>query len=387
MGPLDGTQVIELSQNQAGCLAGMLLGDYGATVIRIDQPMGDDLRFKPGYIVWNRNKKSVTLNLEHPRGREILLQLLEESDVLLETLEPPEMARLGLGYETLHPRFPRLVYCSLTGYDINGPDWGRPGYDGLVQARAGIMTGGNWNPVAPGSTQAGHRPGPKYMGFAAPSYSAAFFTCLGISTALYVQRETGQGQHVNNSLHGAVMAMSRWGWAENPGPPPPPSRALGGLWKCQDGEWIWTHTGLRGSFDRFMEVLGLKKYMASAPDPLPWSDELTREVRPRVAEVFMTRPRVEWIRLFDEADCPNQPTMHPGDSFDDEQVRHIEMVVAVDDPELGPVQEVGMPIKFEKTPGAVKSSAPRLGEHTMEVLMELGVAQDEIAVLKRDGAI
>ena len=386
MGPIEGIRVIELSNNQAGATAGMLLSDYGATVIRIDPPGSDGGRSKPGYLVWNRGKKSVTLNIESPQGRDALLRLLEGADALLETLEPPEMARLGLDYETLHARFPRLVYCSLTGYDIDGPDWGRPGYDGLVQARGGIMTGGNWGPAI-GSEQAGHRPGPKFMGFAAPSYSAGFFACLGILTALYVQGETGRGQHVNSSLHGSTMAMSRWGWAEDPGPSSAPSRGLYGLWQCQDGEWLWTHTGARNSFDRFMDVFGFQEYSASIPDPLPWSNELTRELRQRVAEAFKTKPRAEWIRLFDESDCPNQPTLHPGDSFDDEQVQHIEMVVNVNDPELGTLQEVGVPIKFERTPGAVQASAPPAGAHTVEVLQELGFSGEELESLRRDGVI
>lgn len=387
MGPLDGIQVLELGETQAGCLAGMLLGDYGANIIRIENPHAQELRSKPGFVVWNRNKKSLSLDLALPEAKQILYRLLARSDVLLETLHPKFISDCGLGYEELHLKFPRLVYCSLSGYEKHGPDAGRPGYDGLVQARSGIMTGGNWGPVTANSTQAGHRDGPKYMGFAAPSYSAAFFSCLGILTALYARKETGIGQLVSNSLHGATMAMSRWGWAENPGPPPLPSRGLGGLWQCQDNEWIWTHTGSRGSFDRFMEVFELPEYMSTQPTALQWTQGLTQEVRRRVTELFRHKPRADWIQLFDQSDCPNQPTMGPGFSFTDEQVQHIEMVTSVQDPELGLLQEVALPINFEKTPGEVKSSAPHLGEHTDEILQDLGLTPNEIEELKISRAI
>jgi crotonobetainyl-CoA:carnitine CoA-transferase CaiB-like acyl-CoA transferase len=382
MGPLEGIRVMEMADSSAGCVAGMLLSDYGATVIRVERPGDEAGRSAEGFVVWNRGKKSLRLNLETPQGRELFFRLLHGTDVFLETLMPGESERLGIDYNTVHPRFPRLVYCSLTGYDVHGPDKHRPGYDGLVQARAGLMTQ-QWS--LEGDDE--HRPGPKYMGFATPTYASAFFACLGLLTALYVRGTTGQGQYVNTSLYGGAQAMTRWGWAENPGPPPPPVRRLFGMWQCEDGEYLWTHTGSRGAFNRYMKILGLEEYSMSAPNPPPWSAALHQELRRQAREILKTKPRAEWIRLFDAADCPNHPVLHPGDDFDDEQVQVINMVVDVDDPELGTLREVGVPIKFAKTPGAVTTSAPLAGQHTSELLSELGISQEELASLHRDGVI
>ena len=387
MGPIEGITVIELSDNQAGAIAGMLLSDYGADVIRIEHPRQDLIHQKPGYTVWNRGKQSMTLNIESQKGRTAFLRLLSTADILIETLEPPKMQKLGIDYDSLHDSYPELVYCSLTGYEIGGPDYGRPAYDGLIQARGGIMTGGNWIPGGFGSEQAGHRDGPKFMGFAAPSYSAAFFACLGVLTAIYVRGITGRGQHVNSSLHASTMAMSRWGWAETPGPSPAPARGLYGVWECQDGQWLWTHTGARNSFDRFMDVFNFLEYKSSLTVPLVWSAELSRELRDRVSAAFKTKARDEWMQLFDDADCPNQPTLNPGEAFNDEQTQHIEMVMRVEDSAFGELQEVGLPIKFERTPGTPPSSAPTLGSNTEAILENLGYGPRDVSDLKNEGVI
>lgn len=388
MGPLDGIRVVELSDTQAGCVAGMLLADYGAAVTRVDRPGSTASRATPGFLVWNRGKQSLSLSLDHPQGQEVFLRLLGQTDVLVQTLDPGLPERRGIDYATLHARFPRLVYCSITGYDQDGPDWGRPGDDGLVQAKAGVMLSGPMPNGIPSSwAQGGPRPGPKYMGFSAPSYAAAFFGTLGILTALVVRGQTGQGQHVNSSLHSGIMAMTRRSWAEHPGPPPSPGRGLYGIWQCGDGEWLWTHTGARGSFDRFMQIFGLEVYMAAAPSPIPWSSQVTNELRAKVIEVMLTKPRAEWTRRFDAADCPNQSAMRPGESFDDEQANVVNMVVTVDDPELGVLQEVGVPIKFRATPGNIRSSAPRAGEHTAQILQGLGFTKDELSHLLASGVI
>ena len=382
MGPLDGTRIVEISEGLAGCAAGMLFSDYGAEVIKIVPPSEEDTgRLTPGYVVWNRGKKSLTLDLESPQGREILLSILGSSDVVLETLQPGETKRLAIDYETIHSEIPGLIYCSLSGYDANGPDSERPSYDGLVQARAGFMTN-SW-----GAGGAEHREGPKRMGFPAPSYGAAFYACFGILTALYVRNQTGLGQHVNTSLYGAAVSMTRWGWAENRGAPGTPGRGLFGMWQCGDGGYVWTHTGARGAFDRYMKVLGLDQYMASAPEPIPWSTAMSQELRTKVAELLMTKPRVEWISLFNEADLPNHAVLHPGDAFDDEQVHAVDMVATVDDPVLGKLEQTNAPIKFEKTPGSVKQAAPIKGEHTDEILLGIGMSQSVIDGLRVQGVI
>lgn len=383
MGPLDRFTIIELSEGQRGAIAGMLLADYGATVVRVEDPHSPDTRELPGYTVWHRGKQSVTINLGDPGGRGLFLRLLSGADAVLDALPDGETARLGLEYKTLHALYPALVYCSLTGYDLDSPGAGRPAYDGLVQARSGAMVGASWD--SGGANP--HRPGPKYMGFAAPSYASAFFACLGILGALYRRGTTGQGQHINTSMHGAVMAMTRWSWAEDQGPTPPPARGLYGIWVCQDGEWVWTHTGARGSFDRFMDVFGFPEYKQGLPSPMPWTNAAGQELRQRVTALFKTKPRGEWMRLFEKADVPNAAARRPGESFDDAQVRAVDMVAQVKDPRLGVLEEVGLPIKFQQTPGAVRGPAPRQGEHTAAVLKKIGLQDAEVNALRTQGVI
>ena len=383
MGPLEGTLILELSDQPVGAIAGMLLSDYGATVIKVNPPGSDLNRWKPGFRVWDRGKKSLLLDLQSGEGQAVFYRLLKQADILLETFPIGETQRLGIDYETLHKRLPKLVYCSITGYDPHTPYWGRPAYDGLVQAKSGVMVGGSWD----AKNQGGHRIGPKYMGFAAPSYAASFNACLGLLTALFVRNASGIGQQVQTSLFGGVMSMSRWGWADKTGPPPNPARGLYGIWKCKDEEWIWTHTGARGSFDRFMDVFELEQYKNTIETPLDWSLNLTEELRGQVSEIIRTKPRNEWVLLFNEADCPNQAALHPGVSFEDDQVRAVEMVISVDDKELGAVQQVGVPIKFEKSPGSVQGPSPIPGENTWEILNAMGISKDEISVLAQYGVL
>ena len=383
MGPLEGTLVLELSDQQVGSIAGMLLSDYGATVIKVNPPGNDLNRWKPGFRVWDRGKKSLLLELESGEGQGVFYRLLKNADILLQALPIGEVERLGIDYGTLHNRFPKLVYCSITGYDANTPDWGRPAYDGLIQAKSGVMVGGSWD----AKNQGGHRVGPKYMGFAAPSYATSFNACLGLLTALFVRNSSDIGQHVQTSLYGGVMSMSRWGWADNPGPAPSPARGLYGIWECEDKEWIWTHTGARGSFDRFMDVFGLRQYKSTIENPLDWSSNLTEELRGGVRKIICTKPRSDWVSLFNAADCPNQAALHPGVSFEDDQVHSVEMVISVDDKELGLVQQVGVPIKFEKSPGSVQGPSPLPGENTVEILKLIGLNKLEIDSLNQNSIV
>ena len=381
MGPLDGVRLVELSEGEAGPPAGMLFSDYGAEVIRIVPPGAPSDRDKPGLVVWDRGKKSLALDLESPKGVKVLFRLLERCDALLVALQPGEADRMRFSYEAVHPQLPHIIYCSLTGYDLHGPENDRPFYDGLVQARSGFMTN-NW-----GIGAAEQQPGPKRMGFAAPGYASAMYACFGILTALYIRNETGIGQHVNISAHTAALSMTRWNWAEQQDSERPAGRGLFGVWICDDGEYVWTHTGARGSFDRFMTVFGLEEYMASAPEPMTWSAELSREVREKVAAIVKSKPQAHWVRLFNEADVPNHAVLYPGDAFDDEQARAVDMVATVDDPVLGRLEQAGVPIKFEKTPGSVAGPAPLKGQHTDAVLREIGYSQDEVTLLRSEGVV
>ena len=379
-GPLEGLRIIDLSRGSAGALATMLLSDNGAEIIKVEPTDGDPYRFYPPLVVWNRGKRSIGLAINKPSGKKVLLNLLEGSDVLLESFRPGVTSTLGIDYPSLKLKFPKLIYCSLTGYGQTGSESGRPGYDSLVQAQVGLQ----W-------LQEGHRDGPIHLGFAAPSYSGGFTASYGILAALHARAKTGLGQHVDASLRRGAIMMQRWGWGEPvPEVAEPPRLGMTRVFQCGDGEYLWTHTGARGSFERLMGVLGLIEFVEgnsrTRMDTVT-TKEVVVELNQRAEEIFASKSRSEWQDLLDAADVPNRPLLYPGEAFADIQVNFIEAITTVDDPNLGPLREVAPPYRFELTPHGTPSSAPLAGEHTLLILKELGYSSDEIQELKRDSVI
>lgn len=380
-GPLQSLSVIDLSRGMAGGLATMLLGDNGAKIIKVEPPAADPLRTHPAHPVWNRGKKSITLDFTKPQAKAIFARLLSSADVLLESWRPGVAARLGIDYPSLHGTYPRLIYCSLTGYGQTGADRDRRGYDGLVQARLGMQ----W-------IQQGHRPGPIYMAFAAPTYAGGFMAAHGILAALHARVRTGKGQQVDASLRDAAVVMNRWASAEHVVDTPQPSGlATVRMFMCSDGEYLWVHTGARGAAERLAEVLGL----AASSAELSTATRDTMSDRDRAAElltnaevIFASHPRSEWMARLDAADVPNRPALHAGECFHDEQVQAIGGVVVVEDRELpGPLREVAPPFRFPAAPPGVPGPAPAAGQHTAEVLSALGFSTDEIERFRREAVV
>ena len=239
-GPLDGVSVLDLSHGATGAMTTMLLADNGASVIKMEPPGGDPLATSPVFKVYNRGKKSIILDLKKKSGVELLKRLASKADILLETNRPGVAKRLGFDYATLHPAFPRLVYCSLTGYGQEGAQRDRPGYDALVQARMGM--GWDW---VQGLYSKPHQraDGPLYLGFAFPSASAAYAASYGILAALTVREKSGKGQYVDASLLSGTLIMSRWAWAKGlpePSDTPPPGGNR--LWfQTKEGSYFWIH--------------------------------------------------------------------------------------------------------------------------------------------------
>ncbi len=379
-GPLEGLKIVDLSRGAAGALATMLLADNGANVIKVEPLGGDPFRFYPPLVVWNRGKRSISLAIGESGGKNILLKLLEEADVLLETFRPGITSSLGIDYPTLKIQFPKLVYCSLTGYGQTGSESSRPGYDSLVQAQVGLQ----W-------LQEGHRDGPIHLGFAAPSYSGGFTASYGILAALHARAKTGLGQHVDASLRRGAIMMQRWGWSEPVPEVSEPARlGMTRVFQCGDGEYLWTHTGARGSFERLMGVLGLTEFIGG--DGRTRMDTVTTrevvvELNQRAEGIFASKTRNEWQDLLDAADVPNRPLLYPGEAFTDLQVNFIEAITTVEDPILGPLREVAPPYRFELTPHQTPGAAPLAGEHTVQILQELGYSSEEIKELKRNSII
>jgi crotonobetainyl-CoA:carnitine CoA-transferase CaiB-like acyl-CoA transferase len=365
----------------------MLFADSGATVIKIEPPAGDLFRgFKP-YRVWNRGKQSVTIDLRKTEGQDLLYKLAANADVLMESFQPGEANKLGIGYETIHSRFPRLVYASITAYGETGSRRDRPGYDALVSARLGIQ-----------AEQLGYRPGPHFNAFPMASYGTAALVVLAINTALYVRTASGRGQHVGVSMEDGVLAMSTmsWQWVENPKvpanyPPRATRMGFGGIRECGDGRYIQIHTGAPGALVRAATVLGLLEKLGIEPTAekskialTPHQNEVLQQELPKV---LMSKPRGHWIKVIQDADVAVMQVEPPGVILDDPQVLYNQSVAITDDPELGPIKTVGRLLTVPGMDTSPRGPAPTLGQHTDQVLKGLGLSDAELSDLRSSKVI
>ena len=376
-GPLTGKRVLDLTWGIAGPMAGMIMADYGADVIRIESPRADPLSAHPGYVVWNRGKRSVTLDVFRPEGVEALDRLLAGADVLIESFQPGVADRYGFGWETVHAKHPRVVYTSISGYGQEGEDRDRPGYDGLIQARMGLQ-----------ELQPGFRDGPKFVGFSMASTPTSFLAMIGTLTALYIRETTGLGQHVDTSLRQGALSMltMQWATAEKGRDSFNVSfwdrKLLVDLFQCGDGKWLHMHTGAQGAYDRFVEGVEMPQFMDKKQ-----TEEMWAEMRAGATEWYATHTREEALDMLKRQDIPALPVEPPGGALRDPQARPNGFVQTVHDPMLGDLDEVGMYLKFEKTPGAIQSSAPLRGANTDEALAEAGYSAAEIEGLRALGVI
>ncbi|MEE9286118.1 MAG: CoA transferase [Dehalococcoidia bacterium] len=363
-GPLDGVRIIDLSRGIAGPLATMTLSDQGAEVIKVEPPGGDAYRSYGGYTVWNRGKKSVVLDLKDGADSGRFLDLLSTADALVESFSPGVMARLGLDYETVKREFPSLVYCSITGYGRNNRSQGRPGIDGLVQARSGQQY-----------EQAGWRDGPIFLYMPMPSMAASYLAATGVAAALYVRELTGRGQWVETSLYQGVLAFTTqlWQWAEKmDGWFSIPKQAQPTIYQCADG--LWVHS-MHMAGGRGRDRSALWRILGIDPVENPWQagpgiDKILRDAFKRI-------PRQELLEQFWANDIPIQAIQPIADAFRDPQVLHNGMVAEVDDPVVGPTKQAGVTFTLHAAPGKVQGPAPLLGQHTDEVLASLDGARPQ----------
>jgi crotonobetainyl-CoA:carnitine CoA-transferase CaiB-like acyl-CoA transferase len=365
-GILDGIRIIDASQNLAGALVTLLLAEQGADVIKVEPPGGDPMRqIEPGVFIWYRSKRSVTLDIESPADRSRLRKMLERSDVFLESIAPSDSARLELDHAALKAPFPHLVHCKISGYGIDHPWRDRPAIEALVAARTGLY-----------HHQAGvRRDGPTFMYCPYANYGAAFTALLGICGALRARLHNGRGQFVDTSLMDGVAFFTNmlWQWSEMPVPEynhfldhtiPYPVW----LYECADGLWLHHMRTDKGNMYALARVLGIPK-----PTDATWMTDAERwKFNDQVIAAFKTRTRDEWIPRLRDADIPVEAVMPAETAFDREQTRVNGMVAVMDDLERGKVTQVGIPIRFAKTSGAVKGQAPKPGQHTAEVMDEIG---------------
>ena len=393
-GPLEGIKVIELAQIMAGPTCGMLLADMGADVIKVEKlPGGDDTRSytepsvggeSAAFMMLNRNKRGIAVNLKKPGGLEVVKRLLAEADVVTENYRKGTLEKLGLGYDVLQKLNPRLIYCAVSGYGRTGPYADKGGFDLIAQGFAGIMsiTG---EPGGP----------PVKSGTSIADINAGILAALGIVSALVARATTGRGQVVETSLMEAAIQQTYWHSAiffatgENPGPTgsahilTAPYQAF----PTQDG-WINIGGANQANWERIVKVIE-RPELAQDPRFRTNGDRMKNlaQLTPLIAERLRSRPSAQWIRVFEDAGVPVGPVNRIGDMLADPQVHAREMVVEVDHAQAGRMKTLGSPIKFSDTPGAVRRAAPLLGQHTDEVLAALGYGKSEIAALRAEGAV
>ena len=386
-GTLEGVRILDLSRLLPGGFCSLLLADAGADVIKVeDTGMGDYVRWSPPYhgtdeqqglgtrsalyLALNRGKRSIRLDLKSEGGREALLKLAEDADVVLESFRPGVLDRLGCGYEALRARNPRIVYCAITGYGQTGPNTTRAGHDTNYLALGGLLglTGQADGPPVPAAGQIADLGGGALMGL------------FGILAALLERERSGEGQFVDVSMTDGAqswLAMVAGAFLAGGRVPRRGEEMLNGgvacyvPYECADG---WVSVGA-------LEPKFWQAFCAGVERPDLLEHQFTKpgsEGHAQIAEVFRAKTKAEWAAFNDEHDCCIEPVLDLDEALASELTREREMVVELEQPEIGPVRLLGMPVKFSRTPGDPTRPAPALGEHTSEVLREAGIDADAL---------
>jgi alpha-methylacyl-CoA racemase len=394
MSALEGIRVLDLSRLLPGGFCSLLLADFGAEVLKVeDVGMGDYIRWSPPYyegveesaksalfLALNRNKRSIRLNLKHDRGREVLLKLVREYDVVLESFRPGVLDRLGVGYERMREENPGIVYCAISGYGQDGPLRDRSGHDMNYLGLVGLL----------GLT--GERDGPPVQaaGQIADLGGGALMAAFGIMAALRERDASGLGQMVDVSMaDGALswLAMVAGQYFADGVVPRRGGLPLAGSlicyrpYACADG--YVTLGALEPKFwQAWCRGVG-REDLIEKQFSAPGSD-----AHAEVERIFLERSRDDWTAFAAEHDCCLEPVLELDEALDSELVRAREMVVELDQPGAAePVRQLGVPVKLSRTPGGVHGPGPALGEHTREVLEALGYSAEDADALASDGAV
>ncbi|WP_295313374.1 CoA transferase [Roseobacter sp.] len=392
-GPLKGMRVIELAHIMAGPVCGLMLADMGADVIKVEKPDGDDSRrFVPpdingesaAYMMMNRNKRGIALNLKDAAAVAVLRELLAEADVVIENYRKGTMAKLGLGYEDLARANPRLIYCEISGFGRTGPYAERGGFDLIAQGMSGLMS------------VTGEGPGRPPVKVAAPisDINAGILAAMGVSAAYSNMLRTGLGQKVDTSLFEAAIVQTYWqsaialatGVKPEPLGSAHPLNAPYQSFRTSDG-WINVGAANQSNWLRFLDVI-------SAPelddDPRFASNQARIQNLPALVEILngylMHDSTENWLTRMDAARLPAGPVNDILQMHNDPQARAREMLVEVDHPVAGTIETIGHPVKFSETPAKITRAAPLLGQHTRAILSEMGYDSTKIEGLFASGA-
>ena len=393
---LEGIRVVELAEALAGPYCAMMLGDFGADVIKIERPgVGDQSRgWGPPFagtesayfLATNRNKRSISLNFHHPQGAEILQRLLARADVFV-CNQPslPSLQRRGIDPATLRGKHPRLVYCAITGYGFSGPKTGLPGYDILAQAEAGVMS-------FTGETDGG----PMRFPIAIADMTTGMYAAMGILAALYARERTGQGDFLDLALFdsqltwlanagssylNAGVSPQRWGNAHPNIVPYQPFRG-------SDGRHFMVAVGTQALWQRLLRVLGLEQQLANDarfatnPDRIRHRNELV----PLLQRQFDSFPSSTWIERLKQADIPTAPIQTAGEALNDPQTISRGLVVEIDHPTLQKARSIANPVRSEFQTVRYRLPPPLLGEHTSQILRELQFSESQVQSALQDAS-
>jgi crotonobetainyl-CoA:carnitine CoA-transferase CaiB-like acyl-CoA transferase len=379
-GALDHLLVLDLTSHLSGPYCAMMLADHGADVIKIEPPKGDSARSMPPFVngesapfmTWNRNKRSAVLDLKQPDDRQALLELIDRADVLIENYRPGVLDRLGLGWDVLHARNPRLILASISGFGQTGPYSSRGGFDLITQAMSGLMS---TNGPADGP--------PHRLPIAISDVTAGMFLAFGVLAAIEARHRTGEGQRVETSLLEAATSLAVYESAHYFATGTRPERigqAHRGsspyqCFQTADG-YITVGASQQHFFTQLCALLGVPELVedprfATNAERVRHNDALVT----LLAERFRTQPSAQWLAALEKLGIPAGPVLSYDQVFTDPQILARDMVVETRHPATGPFRTMGVPVKLSATPGAVRTPAPRLGEHTAAVLQARKAAE------------
>lgn len=393
-GALDGVRILDFTQLLQGPYATQMLGDMGADVVKIEKAGSGDLYRSmtffnewigdgesPCFLPWNRNKRSLAIDLKSADGLEVVKQLANKADIVVENFRPGVMEKLGLGYEALRATNPRVVYCSASGWGPDGPYAGRPGQDLLVQGLSGAV-------FASGKKS----DGPVAIGTALSDQLGALHIVYSVLAALYARERTGEGQKIEVNLLQSVLAfqmqdfftvhnMGRTFERPESGIAHPGNGAPFGIYATRDG-----HLSIAMSpWEKIIAALGdesLHRY----DDPQVRYDDRD-EIYEELARHLRGKTTAEWLDIMLALDIWCAPVHELRDVGDDPQVRHLNAFVEIDHPKAGRVKVTNIPFRMSATPGAIRRPAPLVGEHGPEILEELGYEKSRIAELESRGVL
>jgi crotonobetainyl-CoA:carnitine CoA-transferase CaiB-like acyl-CoA transferase len=389
---LEGIRVLDLSRLAPGPLGSMYLADMGAEVIKVEElaergGMARDIFVPPGlspeeeekYLardILGRNKKSIALNLKVPEAREVFYKLAATADVIWESYRPGVVERLGISYETISKINPRIIYCSISGYGQDGPYRDLPGHDPTYSAIAGVLAS---------NTDMEDRP--MTSGVPVADTSVGLYAVIGVLCAIIAREKTGRGQYIDVCFADSALSFAAILLGQNMALGPMPRRRdaqlIQNAWQTKDGKYIASCPLESYFWERFCRALGLEELIPHHHATGKKYDEVVSAIRDKV----LTKTRDEWFEIMKKADTCVSPILDFDEVLEDPQILQRNMIMDLEHPTQGKVKQLGFAIKLSETPAQFRDFAPLLGQHTEEILQELGYSGELVEGLIKSGAV